>query len=135
MYLGLDLGTSELKALLLADDHSVIAVAHAALTVQQPQPLWSEQDPAAWWEALVSVMDQFAASHPAQLKAVRAIGLSGQMHGAVLLDAQDRVLRPAILWNDGRSGAACAAPAPRSVNCRASCRCSNARVTASNSSA
>ena len=84
-------------------------MAHAALTVQQPQPLWSEQDPAAWWEALVSVMDQFAASHPAQLKAVRAIGLSGQMHGAVLLDAQDRVLRPAILWNDGRSGAACAA--------------------------
>ncbi|MDB5846839.1 MAG: xylulokinase [Rhodoferax sp.] len=108
MYLGLDLGTSELKALLLADDHSVVAVAHAPLTVQQPHPLWSEQDPAAWWDALVSVMDQFAASHAGHLKAVRAVGLSGQMHGAVLLDAQDRVLRPAILWNDGRSGAACA---------------------------
>ena len=109
MYLGLDLGTSELKALLLADDHRVFAVAHAPLTVQQPRPLWSEQQPEAWWDALVSVMDQLAASHADVLKAVRAIGLSGQMHGAVLLDAQDRVLRPAILWNDGRSGAACAA--------------------------
>ena len=109
MYLGLDLGTSELKGLLLADDHRVIAVAHSPLTVQQPRPLWSEQHPAAWWDALVAVMDQFAASHGQALKSVRAIGLSGQMHGAVLLDAQDRVLRPAILWNDGRSAAACAA--------------------------
>ena len=109
MYLGLDLGTSELKALLLADDHRVIAVAHAQLTVQQPQPLWSEQDPHSWWRALESVMDQLAASHRVDLSAVRAIGLSGQMHGAVLLDAQDKVLRPAILWNDGRSGAACVA--------------------------
>ncbi|MEO6856458.1 MAG: xylulokinase, partial [Rhodoferax sp.] len=109
MYLGLDLGTSELKALLLADDHRVVAVAHAQLTVQQPQPLWSEQDPHSWWRALESVMDQLAASHRADLSAVRAIGLSGQMHGAVLLDAQDKVLRPAILWNDGRSGAACVA--------------------------
>ncbi len=109
MYLGLDLGTSELKALLLADDHRVVGVAHAPLTVQQPHPLWSEQRPEAWWDALVSVMDQFSASHGATLKSVRAVGLSGQMHGAVLLNAQHRVLRPAILWNDGRSGAACAA--------------------------
>jgi xylulokinase len=109
MYLGLDLGTSELKALLLSDTHKVVAVAHAPLTVQQPQPLWSEQDPHSWWQALESVMDQLAASHRAELSAVRAIGLSGQMHGAVLLDAQDQVLRPAILWNDGRSGAACEA--------------------------
>ncbi|APW36924.1 xylulokinase [Rhodoferax koreense] len=109
MYLGLDLGTSDLKALLLADDHRVVATAHAPLTVQQPRPLWSEQQPEAWWEALVSVMNQLASSHGEVLRTVRAVGLSGQMHGAVLLDAQSRVLRPAILWNDGRSGAACAA--------------------------
>ena len=109
MYLGLDLGTSELKALLLTDDHRVVAVAHAPLTVQQPQPLWSEQQPGAWWDALVSVMDQLAAGHGNALKSVRAVGLSGQMHGAVLLDARNEVLRPAILWNDGRSGAACEA--------------------------
>ena len=109
MYLGLDLGTSELKALLLTDDHRVVAVAHAPLTVKNPQPLWSEQDPHSWWLALESVMNQLAASNRLALAAVRAIGLSGQMHGAVLLDAQNQVLRPAILWNDGRSGAACIA--------------------------
>lgn len=108
MYLGLDLGTSELKALLLADDHRIAGVARAALTVQRPHPLWSEQSPADWWAALESVMRQLRTDHAAALGAVRAIGLSGQMHGAVLLDAQDAVLRPAILWNDGRSGAQCA---------------------------
>src|SRR5882672_1173164 len=109
MYLGLDLGTSELKALLLAPDHRIVAVARAPLTVSRPQPLWSEQEPAHWWLALESVMAQLGAEHAAALHAVRAIGLSGQMHGAVLLDGDDEVLRPAILWNDGRSGAQCEA--------------------------
>ena len=58
MFLGLDLGTSELKALLLSDQHQVIATARAPLTVQRPQPLWSEQDPAQWWQALEAVMDR-----------------------------------------------------------------------------
>jgi len=107
MYLGLDLGTSELKALLLADDHRIVGVARSPLTVQRPQPLWSEQSPAQWWDALEKVMAALRASHPAELAGVRAIGLSGQMHGAVLLDAQGEVLRPAILWNDGRSSAQC----------------------------
>ena len=107
MYLGLDLGTSELKALLLADDHRVVAVARAPLTVQRPQPLWSEQSPADWWAAVEAVMTELSTTHAGALTQVRAIGLSGQMHGAVLLDANDTVLRPAILWNDGRSGAAC----------------------------
>ena len=109
MYLGLDLGTSELKALLLADDHRVVAVARAPLTVQRPQALWSEQAPAAWWAAVEAVMTELVTTQPDALAQVRAIGLSGQMHGAVLLDAQDAVLRPAILWNDGRSGVACEA--------------------------
>lgn len=108
MFLGLDLGTSELKALLLSDQHQVIATARATLTVQRPQPLWSEQDPAQWWAALQAVMNELHASHPQALARLQGIGLSGQMHGATLLDQHGRVLRPAILWNDGRSSAQCA---------------------------
>ncbi len=109
MHLGLDLGTSELKALLLDEAQRVCGMARAPLSVQRPQPLWSEQDPAAWWQALELVMDELALKHGAALRAVRAVGLSGQMHGAVLLDQHQAVLRPAILWNDGRSAAQCAA--------------------------
>lgn len=107
MFLGLDLGTSELKALLLNDQHQVLATTRAPLTVQRPQALWSEQDPASWWQALERVMDQLQDEQPAALARLQGVGLSGQMHGAVLLGDQDAVLRPAILWNDGRSGAQC----------------------------
>ena len=107
MYLGLDLGTSELKALLLAGDHRIVGVAREPLTVQRPQPLWAEQAPSQWWDAVQQVMAELHVAHPVPMSAVRAIGLSGQMHGAVALDAQDQVLRPAILWNDGRSAAEC----------------------------
>ncbi|OGB71948.1 MAG: xylulokinase [Burkholderiales bacterium RIFOXYC12_FULL_65_23] len=109
MFLGLDLGTSELKALLLDRQHRVLATARAPLTVQRPQPLWSEQSPAAWWQALETVMDQLQREQPAALARLEGVGLSGQMHGAVLLDAEQAVLRPAILWNDGRSAAQCEA--------------------------
>ncbi|MEK8050876.1 xylulokinase [Ideonella sp. DXS22W] len=108
MYLGIDLGTSEIKLLLLADDHRIVATTGAPLTLQRPQPLWSEQHPADWWAALDAAMAQLKHQAPQALAQVRAIGLSGQMHGAVLLDAQGQVLRPAILWNDGRCGAECA---------------------------
>ena len=107
MFLGLDLGTSELKALLLNDQHHVLATARVALTVQRPQALWSEQDPASWSQALQQVMDSLQRSHPQALAQLQGVGLSGQMHGAVLMDTQGDVLRPAILWNDGRSGAQC----------------------------
>jgi xylulokinase len=108
MYLGIDLGTSELKLLLLAPSHDIVATARAPLAISRPRPLWSEQDPAAWWAAFETAMDQLAAACPQALREVRGIGLSGQMHGAVLLDDAQRVLRPAILWNDGRSGEQCA---------------------------
>jgi xylulokinase len=108
VFLGLDLGTSELKALLLADDHRIVALARAPLTVDRPAPLWSEQAPAQWWDALEAVMESLRKAHAA-LAQVRAIGLSGQMHGAVAIDAAGQVLRPAILWNDGRSAAQCEA--------------------------
>lgn len=107
MYLGIDLGTSEVKLLLMEESGEVAATAGAALTVSRPHPQWSEQDPAQWWSATITAMQQLRASHGEALGRVRAIGLSGQMHGAVLLDAQDRVLRPAILWNDGRSHQEC----------------------------
>ena len=109
MYLGIDLGTSELKALLLDQDHRIVGVARAPLTVERPRPLWSEQAPQQWWDALETVVQGLRQAHPAEWAAVRGIGLSGQMHGAVLLDAAGAVLRPAILWNDGRSTAQCEA--------------------------
>lgn len=104
--LGLDLGTSGVKALLL-DGDTTVATATAPLTVQRPAPGWSEQHPEDWWRATELCLDQLAAGHPRALAAVRGIGLSGQMHGATLLDAGHAVLRPCILWNDGRAGAQC----------------------------
>ncbi len=105
--LGLDLGTSGLKALLL-DGDTTVATATAPLTVQRPAPGWSEQHPQDWWQATERCLDELAAKHPRTLAAVRGIGLSGQMHGATLLDADNQVLRPCMLWNDTRSGAQCA---------------------------
>lgn len=101
MYLGLDLGTSGIKALLIDDGQSVVDEATAPLTVQRPHPGWSEQRPADWLTATSSALDELASRN--DLSAVRGIGLSGQMHGATLLDASDNVLRDCILWNDTRS--------------------------------
>jgi xylulokinase len=107
MFLGIDIGTSEVKALLLSETHAVIGSAGAALTVNRPAPGHSEQHPQDWWHATQSALAALRAAHPQAYAAVRAIGLSGQMHGAVLLDAQDQVLRPAILWNDTRCAQEC----------------------------
>jgi xylulokinase len=107
MYLGLDLGTSGLKGLLIDDRQAVVAEATAPLSVSRPHDGWSEQTPADWIAAAEAVLDALAAE--AGLGAVRGIGLSGQMHGATLLDASDEVLRPCILWNDTRSHAEAAA--------------------------
>jgi xylulokinase len=119
MYLGIDLGTSELKVVVLDDSQRIVASAAEAITTSRPQPRWSEQDPASWWAALDSALLRLRESHPSQLAAVRAIAPTGQMHGAVLLDAADKVLRPAILWNDGRSEPHCkaleSAPSLRTV--------------------
>ncbi|KFG68332.1 xylulokinase [Microvirga sp. BSC39] len=102
-YLGIDVGTSAVKAILVDERQTTIAEADASLQVSRPQNLWSEQDPEAWWQAVQASLDQLHAKDAAALADVRAVGLSGQMHGAVLLDAANRPLRPAILWNDGRS--------------------------------
>ncbi|WP_300586710.1 xylulokinase [Marivita sp.] len=106
MFIGLDLGTSGLKAILINEDQTILAEATARLNVSRPHDSWSEQAPAEWIAAAEAVFDQLS-SH--NLSAVKAIGLSGQMHGATLLDASDEVLRPCILWNDTRSHAEAAA--------------------------
>lgn len=107
MYLGIDIGTSEVKTLLLDNTHSVIGVAGATLEVSRPHAGHSEQDPQSWWTATQSALSALNNQHPESFAKVSAIGLSGQMHGAVLLDESDSVLRPAILWNDVRSAQEC----------------------------
>ncbi len=100
MFIGLDLGTSGLKGILINDRQEVLAEATAPLTVSRPAEGWSEQEPSHWIAAAEAILDQLA-THG--LAAVKGIGLSGHMHGATLLDAADNVLRPCILWNDTRS--------------------------------
>ena len=109
MFLGLDYGTSAVKALLVDGEQRVVAQCTVPVTVQRPAPGHSEQAPEAWWQATLSAFDELQRENAAALAAVQGIGLSGQMHGAVLLDAAGEVLRPAILWNDVRSVAECAA--------------------------
>jgi xylulokinase len=106
MFLGIDIGTSGVKAVVLDEHGSVVGQGTAALTVQRPHPLWSEQDPDAWWKATIAAVQ---AIDPSVRRSVRGVGLAGQMHGATLLDADDKPLRPAILWNDGRCFAECEA--------------------------
>ena len=105
MYLGVDLGTSSVKALLIDGDQTVIGSRSATLTVSRPHPGWSEQDPADWIAATISAIHALGKAHPGALQSVRGIGLSGHMHGATVLGADDQVLRPCILWNDTRSHA------------------------------
>lgn len=101
-YLGIDLGTSGLRALLVDEDGNPIGSAERHYKVQNPHPGWSEQNPADWIEALEEAVAELRANWPA-FKALRGIGVAGHMHGATLLDANGDVLRPCILWNDSRS--------------------------------
>jgi xylulokinase len=103
MYLGIDLGTSGVKLLLMDGAQDVVAEASAPLSVERPHPGWSEQEPAAWITATDAALADLAAR--TDLGALRGIGVSGQMHGATVLDASDRPLRPCILWNDTRAHA------------------------------
>lgn len=109
MFLGLDLGTSGVKALLVAEDGAVVDSADAPLSVSHPHSGWSEQDPADWISATRNATSDLRGRRAAELAALRGIGLSGQMHGATLLDEAGTVLRPCILWNDTRAHAEAAA--------------------------
>jgi xylulokinase len=107
-YLGIDLGTSSVKILLVGEDQAILDQETAPIKVSRPRPLWSEQDPEDWWKAVDTAMRALRARRAKEFSGVKALGLSGQMHGATLLGRGDKVLRPAILWNDGRSWAECA---------------------------
>lgn len=103
MYLGLDLGTSGVKALLMDGNQTILASGNGALDVSRPHSGWSEQDPAHWIRATREAVAAIKAHHPEALASVKGIGLSGHMHGATLLGGDGQVLRPCILWNDTRS--------------------------------
>jgi xylulokinase len=100
---GIDVGTTGVKAIAVAPDGEVVARAERAYPLSTPRPLWSEQDPQDWWAASEAALAEVSAGRD-----VRGIGLSGQMHGLVCLDAAGEVIRPAILWNDQRTAAECA---------------------------
>ena len=105
MFMGIDVSTTAAKALLLSEEGEVLDAASTALSISNPQPLWSEQSPHDWWAGVVSSIRQLLERHSAV--DIRGIGLTGQMHGLTLLDAQGAVLRPALLWNDQRTGDEC----------------------------
>jgi xylulokinase len=107
MFIGIDVSTTATKALLVDPAGNVVAVAAAEYPFETPRPLWSEQDPALWWQATRQSIRALLDRSGADPGAVRAVGLTGQMHGLVLLDAAGEVLRPAILWNDQRTAAEC----------------------------
>ena len=104
-YLGIDVGTTGVKALVVDESGSVAGEAESPLDVSVPMPGWAEQSPSDWWQGTVKAVR--AACAQAGVREVKSIGLSGQMHSSVLLDKADRVLRPAILWNDVRTTAQC----------------------------
>jgi len=103
MYLGIDLGTSSVKTLLVDEGQNILGSASYDLTVNRPHPSWSEQNPKSWIQGIEATFAQLRQAHGNDFKLVKAIGLSGQQHGATLLDASDEPLRDCILWNDTRS--------------------------------
>ncbi len=102
-FLGIDTSTTSSKALLIDSNGNVIAVASSPHTLQTPKPLWSEQNPAEWWDAVSASIKAVLEKAGISGEQVAAVGLTGQMHGLVLLDEGGNVLRPAILWNDQRT--------------------------------
>ena len=105
MYLGIDIGTSSVKVVVVDGEQAILATATAPLSVSRPHELWSEQDPQDWWAAVEQAVAELRHKAGPAWHEIKAIGLSGQMHGAVLLDEAGLPIRPAILHNDGRSHA------------------------------
>jgi len=107
-YLGIDIGTTGTKTLLIDASGSVLGEANANYPLEQPRPGWTQQNPDDWWKATVTTVREVMAKSKLSPADIRAIGLSGQMHGSVFLDKNNKVLRPALLWNDQRTEAECA---------------------------
>jgi xylulokinase len=106
-FLGIDIGTSGTKTILIDESGKLLAEASAKYPCSEPRPLWSEQNPDDWWKAVVKTVKAVVKESGRKKADVKAIGLSGQMHGSVFLDANDDVIRPALLWNDQRTAAEC----------------------------
>lgn len=107
-YLGIDVGTSAVKVILMGENSEVIDTQSVSYPFESPKPLWREQDPEIWWNSTRTAIRKLQKRQSYAWQAIAAIGLSGQMHGAVCLDAQNTPVRPAILWNDGRAFEECA---------------------------
>ena len=109
VFLGIDIGTSSTKTLAIRDDGEILAVASAKYPLESPQPGWSEQEPEDWWQGTVESIHKVLEKGSGKFSPseVKGIGLSGQMHGSVFLDARGQVIRPALLWNDQRTEAEC----------------------------
>jgi len=107
IFLGIDVGTSGTKTIAINERGKILADATAEYPLYNPKPLWSEQDPDDWWKATVATVRQVVKKAKLKAAEVKAVGLSGQMHGSVFLDRQNRVVRRALLWNDQRTGAEC----------------------------
>jgi xylulokinase len=107
LFIGIDVGTSSIKSVLVDADERLVASAQVSLMVSRPQPGFSEQSPEDWWHAAIETLDQLHRTAPHEMTAVTGVGFSGQMHGATLLDSSGAVLRPCILWNDGRAAQEC----------------------------
>jgi len=105
--LGIDVSTTGVKALLIDQEGNVTGTANTEQPLFTPEPLWSEQDPGDWWRGAINSIQQVLKETGVPGEAVQGMGLTGQMHGLTLLDADGQVLRPAILWNDQRTGAQC----------------------------
>ena len=106
-FIGIDSSTTATKALLMDDQGAVVAIGRSEYDFETPRPLWSEQSPHLWWDATVIAIREAISQAGIDGYAVAGIGLTGQMHGLVLLDNGGEVLRPSILWNDQRTQAEC----------------------------
>ena len=106
-YIGIDIGTSGTKSILIDDQGIIHGQSTAEYGVQMPKPMWTEQDPEVWWQATVKTVQGVMKASKVKAADVKAIGLSGQMHGSVFLDAKGKVIRRALLWNDQRTTAEC----------------------------
>ena len=106
-FLGVDIGTSSTKTILITERGKILGESTSSYPLSHPQPMWSEQNPDHWWRAVVKTIRAVILKTGVDGKQIKAIGLSGQMHGSVFLDKDNQVIRPALLWNDQRTVAEC----------------------------
>ena len=106
-FLGVDIDTSSTKTILITERGKILGEASSSYPLRHPHPLWSEQDPDHWWRATVKTIREVVSKTGVNASQIKAIGLSGQMHGSVFLDEHDQVIRPALLWNDQRTVSEC----------------------------